>query len=48
MDVRNNSLLAHGYNPVKESTYNDMLDIALGFCALNKEEDIPQYPDLPE
>jgi CRISPR-associated protein (TIGR02710 family) len=47
MDVRNNSLLAHGYNPVKESTYNDMLDIALGFCALNKE-DIPQYPDLPE
>lgn len=47
MDVRNNSLLAHGYNPVKESTYNDMLDIALSFCVLNKE-DIPQYPDLPE
>lgn len=47
MDIRNNSLLAHGYRPVSQSTYENMLNIALSFCALPKEE-IPPYPELPE
>jgi len=43
LNVRNMSLLAHGFNPVTEKTYRNLLDIALTFMQL-KVEDLPRFP----
>jgi CRISPR-associated protein (TIGR02710 family) len=43
LGVRNSSLMVHGWAPVKEETFNKMLEITLGFIDLQEE----QLPDLP-
>ncbi len=45
LSVRNGSLLAHGFDPVSEETYNKLLLIALDFAQLSKE-DLPPFPNL--
>jgi len=43
--TRNNSLLAHGFDPVKEETYKKMLEISLKFIGSEKNE-ITKFPKL--
>ena len=43
LEVRNLSLLAHGYNPVNEKTYNDFLAVALHFLEVTLD-DLPKFP----
>ncbi len=43
LDIRNNSILAHGDNTVKEEIYKDMLKLAIEFFNID-EEKIPQFP----
>jgi CRISPR-associated protein (TIGR02710 family) len=45
LDARNQSLLAHGYNPVTASTCKKLFPMALEFLDLN-EKDLPEYPPL--
>ena len=45
LDLRNNSLLAHGFEPVKEKTYLDMYKVILEFSEIS-EEDLPKFPEL--
>jgi CRISPR-associated protein (TIGR02710 family) len=47
LNIRNNSLLAHGYTLIKEATYRKLLQIALAFCGLD-QENLPAFPKLPE
>ncbi len=43
LDIRNNSLLAHGFNPVTEATYTKLLSIALRFCDIERDA-LPDFP----
>jgi len=45
LSVRNMSLLAHGFEPVKEKTYRNLLAIALDFMQLTTA-DLPRFPQL--
>jgi len=45
LDIRNNSILAHGFEPVQEKTYRRMLDISLSFLD-GTEEDLPVFPKM--
>ncbi|MDD2366193.1 MAG: TIGR02710 family CRISPR-associated CARF protein [Desulfuromonadaceae bacterium] len=45
LTIRNMSLLAHGYEPVKQETYSKMLSIALGFIG-DKRCDVSSFPKL--
>jgi CRISPR-associated protein (TIGR02710 family) len=45
LNVRNMSLLAHGFEPVTEKTYRNLLEIALTFMGL-KAEDLPRFPRM--
>ncbi len=47
LDVRNHSLLAHGFNPVSESTYARLFEVALDFCEVDRAS-LPAFPELPE
>jgi CRISPR-associated protein (TIGR02710 family) len=46
LDVRNNSLMVHGWAPVQEVTFNKMLDITLSFIETS-EAQLPVLPSLP-
>lgn len=45
LNIRNDSLLAHGFNPVRESTFSDMLSLALDFLGVEREH-LPRFPVL--
>lgn len=45
LEARNQSLLAHGYRPVKAEDYQKLFDVALQFLGI-KEEDLPDFPKL--
>lgn len=45
LGVRNTSLLAHGFDPVTQSTYRDLLTIACLFLEL-AEDQLPSFPRL--
>lgn len=45
LTIRNMSLLAHGYEPVKQETYTKMLAIALSFIGITKDE-LPVFPRM--
>lgn len=45
LSIRNNSILAHGYDSVSRKTYCDMLNIALQFLDLQKN-DLPTFPQM--
>lgn len=45
LEIRNKSLLAHGYTAVKDKHYNDLLAVVLDFLELT-EEDLPRFPEL--
>jgi len=45
--IRNSSLLAHGFQPVSQKTYTDLLAIALNFCAVQADS-LPTFPRLAE
>ncbi len=45
LDIRNHSLLAHGYAPVSESTCRTMFAMALSFFEMSEEE-LPRFPVL--
>ena len=47
MNIRNDSLLAHGFKSVSAETYHKMLHIALTFCGIEREH-LPDFPRLPE
>jgi CRISPR-associated protein (TIGR02710 family) len=47
LDVRNNSLLVHGWRPVAESVFEKLVDIALDFLDVAREE-LPALPRFPE
>uniref|UniRef100_A0A831UE25 TIGR02710 family CRISPR-associated protein n=1 Tax=Geobacter metallireducens TaxID=28232 RepID=A0A831UE25_GEOME len=43
LDVRNKSLVAHGFEPVRSKTYEKMLAIALDFLGAGKDA-LPRFP----
>jgi hypothetical protein len=43
LQIRNNSILAHGYAPVGENTFYDMLCLTLDFLNL-QEDDLICFP----
>lgn len=45
LNVRNNSLLAHGFAPIRKETYEKLLGIALEFVGRAKE-DLPRFIDM--
>lgn len=45
LNIRNDSLLAHGFKPVRESTFSDMLSLALDFLSVEREH-LPRFPVL--
>jgi CRISPR-associated protein (TIGR02710 family) len=45
LDIRNSSILAHGFNPVDEKIVLELFDSIMKFSG-TKEEDIPKYPIL--
>ena len=45
LSIRNTSLLAHGFEPVKQETYEKMLTIALDFIGATREE-LPVFPHM--
>ena len=45
LDLRNKSILAHGFNSVKEETCQKMVNVLVNFMGI-KEEDLPQFPVL--
>ena len=45
LDVRNKSILAHGFNSVKEETFRRMYTVILNFTGISDEQ-IPKFPDL--
>lgn len=45
LNVRNNSILAHGFNPVDERNFRKLFDAVLEVFE-TKEEDIPEFPLL--
>lgn len=47
LDIRNSSLLAHGFATVSEESYLKLLQIALDFCGISRAQ-LPGFPELPE
>jgi len=47
LDIRNGSLLAHGFVAVSEESYFKLLQIALDFCGISRDQ-LPSFPELPE
>ncbi|MEW6375039.1 MAG: hypothetical protein AB1502_04520, partial [Thermodesulfobacteriota bacterium] len=45
LDIRNQSILAHGFNAVDEDSFQKMLQSVMKFSGV-KEEDIPEFPIL--
>ena len=45
LDIRNHSLLGHGYVPVNADTCQKLFNMALRFLAVNEEE-LPRFPTL--
>ncbi len=45
LSIRNGSLLAHGFEPVRPETYDMLLNIALGFLGTSKD-DLPRFPTM--
>ncbi len=45
LGTRNNSILAHGFNPVNEETFKRLLESILKFSK-TKEEDLPGFPTI--
>jgi len=45
LNVRNMSPIAHGYVPIKQETFEKMLNIALGFIGAKKDE-LPEFPQM--
>jgi len=45
LDLRNKSILAHGFNSVKEETFRKMYTVILNFTGISDEQ-IPKFPDL--
>ena len=45
LDLRNSSLLAHGFNSVKKETYRKMYTVLLDFTGI-KQEALPEHPVL--
>ncbi|GAG48875.1 unnamed protein product, partial [marine sediment metagenome] len=45
LDLRNRSILAHGFHAVKEETFRKMYSVILRFAGVT-EEQIPRFPDL--
>lgn len=45
LDIRNNSILAHGYRPVSQDTYEKLLEVILKLSGI-KREDLPEFPVL--
>ncbi len=45
LDLRNRSILAHGFNSVKKETFRKMYSVVLMFAGIT-EEQIPRFPDL--
>lgn len=45
LDIRNGSILAHGYRPVSQDTYEKLLEVILNFSGI-KQEDLPEFPVL--
>jgi len=43
LDVRNKSLVAHGFEPVRRDTYEKMFAIALDFLGIDKDS-LPRFP----
>jgi len=45
LNIRNSSILAHGFNPVDEDIFEKLFDSTLKFSGI-KEEDLPKFPVL--
>lgn len=45
LDIRNSSILAHGFNPIKEDTFERLWKTVLHFSN-TKEENLPKFPLL--
>ncbi|MGC8811287.1 MAG: TIGR02710 family CRISPR-associated CARF protein [bacterium] len=45
LDLRNSSILAHGFQPIKKETFEKMWEVVLKFSN-TKEENLPQFPLL--
>lgn len=45
LNLRNSSLLAHGFNAVKKETYQKMYSVIMDFTGI-KQEDLPEFPVL--
>lgn len=45
LDIRNSSILAHGFRPVGLDTYEKLLLVILNFSGI-KKEDLPEFPVL--
>lgn len=44
-DIRNSSILAHGYRPVSQDTYEKLLEVILKFSGI-KQDGLPEFPLL--
>jgi len=45
LEIRNSSILAHGFEPIKEKTFQGLWDSIMQFSGA-KEEDLPRFPLL--
>ena len=45
MKIRNNSILAHGSEPISKDTYDKMLEFVLSFAEISKDE-VVSYPEF--
>lgn len=45
LDIRNSSILAHGYRSVSQDTYEKLLEVILKFSGIRRE-DLPEFPVL--
>lgn len=45
LDLRNSSILAHGFNPIKKETFEKLWEVVLKFSS-TKEENLPKFPIL--
>ena len=46
INSRNNSILAHGFSPVKKETFDKFLALVLKFTEINESE-LPRFPEWP-
>lgn len=47
LNIRNHSLLAHGFSPVRQQTYENMLEISMRFVGIDRDT-LPDFPRLLE